>query len=235
VPLNSPVVSIIIPILNESAIIVAKLQSLQYLRPQCELILVDGGSQDGSVGLARELVDRLVELPAGRAKQMNAGASFASTELLFFLHLDTDVPSRFLELLPVHCNGDDYWGRFDVNIVGRHWVLPVVAFFMNTRSRVTGIATGDQGMFISRPLFDKVGGFPDQPLMEDIEMSRRLLQEKKPYCIKHKVSTSGRRWDEKGAFKTIWLMWSLRWAYWRGETPVKLAQRYGYYVENQSK
>ena len=233
--LNSPVVSIIIPILNESAIIVAKLQSLQYLRPQCELILVDGGSQDGSVELAREWIDKRVESPSGRAKQMNAGAEVASTELLFFLHLDTDVPDDLIELLLVNRSHCDFWGRFDVIIEGTHWMLPVVAFFMNTRSRATGIATGDQGIFISRSLFDKVGGFPDQPLMEDIEISRRLLQEKKPYCIKQKVKTSGRRWEQKGAFKTIWLMWSLRWAYWTGEAPEKLAERYGYHVEKQSK
>ena len=234
-PVITPVVSIIIPTLNESDIIIAKLQSLQYLRPECELILVDGGSRDGSVDLAREWVDQLIVSPAGRAKQMNAGAAVASAELLFFLHLDTAIPRDLLALLPTQDDGCDYWGRFDVAIDGQHWMLPVIAFFMNIRSRVTGIATGDQGIFMSRSLFTKVGGFPNQPLMEDIEISRRLLQEKRPYCIKQKVKTSGRRWEEKGAFRTIWLMWSLRWAYWCGEAPDKLAERYGYRVENQSK
>lgn len=232
---TKPVVSIIIPMLNESEIIASKLQSLQHLRSQCELIVVDGGSLDGSVELARSWVDKLVESPAGRAKQMNAGADFASAELLFFLHLDTEVPTNLIELLLANGNSCDFWGRFDVSIEGAHWMLPVVAFLMNARSRVTGIATGDQGMFISRSLFEKVGCFPDQPLMEDIELSRRLLQEKKPYCIKQKVKTSGRRWEEKGAFRTIWLMWSLRWAYWIGEAPEKLAERYGYQAEKQSK
>ncbi|WP_036552635.1 TIGR04283 family arsenosugar biosynthesis glycosyltransferase [Neptunomonas japonica] len=234
-PLNSPAVSIIIPILNESAIIVSKLQSLQYLRPQCELILVDGGSRDDSVDLARSWVDKLVESPSGRARQMNAGAAAASAGLLFFLHLDTEVPANLKELLLVNRDCCDFWGRFDVSIEGAHWMLPVIALFMNARSRATGIATGDQGMFISRSLFDKVRGFPEQPLMEDIEISRRLLQEKKPHCLKQKVKTSGRRWEEKGAYKTIWLMWSLRWAYWCGEAPEKLAKRYGYQVEKQSK
>ncbi|MGY8870963.1 MAG: TIGR04283 family arsenosugar biosynthesis glycosyltransferase [Pseudomonadales bacterium] len=229
-----PEVSIIIPMLNESDIIVSKLQSLQHFRSRCELIIVDGESIDDSVKLARPWVDKLVESPAGRAMQMNTGAQVASAELLFFLHLDTEVPADLMGLLLVNRNTSDFWGRFDVTIEGAHWMLPVVAFFMNARSRITGIATGDQGMFISRSLFDKVGGFPDQPLMEDIEISRRLLQEKRPYCIKQKVKTSGRRWEEKGAFKTIWLMWSLRWAYWCGEAPEKLAKRYGYQVEKQS-
>lgn len=233
--LTKPVVSIIIPALNESEIIVSKLQSLQHFRSQCELIVVDGGSQDGSVDLASSWVDKVVESPAGRAKQMNEGAKAASAELYFFLHLDTEPPSNLMELLLVSHDSCDFWGRFDVTIEGKHWMLPVVAFFMNNRSRATGIATGDQGIFVSRSLFDKVGGFPDQPLMEDIEISRRLLRETKPYCIRQKVKTSGRRWAEKGVFKTIFLMWSLRLAYWCGDAPEELAQRYGYPIEKQNK
>ncbi len=234
-PLISPVVSIIIPMLDESEIIVAKLQSLQYLRPRCELIVVDGGSQDASVDLAQRWVDKLIESPAGRAKQMNAGAKASSAELLFFLHLDTEPPENLMELLAVQRDSSDYWGRFDVAIDAQHWLLPMVAFFMNMRSRFTGIATGDQGIFISRTLFNKVGGFPDQPLMEDIEISRRLIREVRPTCIRQKVITSGRRWEQKGVVSTICLMWSLRWAYWRGEAPERLAERYGYRVEKKSK
>ena len=231
---TKPAVAIIIPMLNESEIIVEKLQSLQYLRPQCELILVDGGSLDGSVDLARPWVDKLVVSPAGRAKQMNAGVAATSAELLLFLHLDTQVPGNLMALLAAQRDGCDYWGRFDVTIDGQHWMLPVVAFFMNMRSRVTGIATGDQGIFMSRSLFHKVGGFPDQPLMEDIEMSRRLLKAVRPACLRQKVITSGRRWEQHGAIRTICLMWSLRWAYWCGEAPDKLAERYGYRVEKQN-
>ncbi|WP_372739524.1 TIGR04283 family arsenosugar biosynthesis glycosyltransferase [Neptunomonas sp.] len=230
-----PVVSIIIPMLDEARIIVAKLQALQYLRPRCELIIVDGGSRDAGRDLAREWVDKLVESPAGRAKQMNAGAQASSAELLLFLHIDTEVPANLMKILPIQRDVYDYWGRFDVTIDGQHWMLPIVAFFMNMRSRVTGIATGDQGIFVSRSLFDKVGGFPDQPLMEDIEISRRLLSEVRPICIRQKVTTSGRRWEQKGAIRTIVLMWSLRWAYWCGEAPDKLAERYGYRVGKQGK
>ncbi|SFG07202.1 TIGR04283 family arsenosugar biosynthesis glycosyltransferase [Neptunomonas qingdaonensis] len=231
----TPVVSIIIPTLDEARIIVAKLQALQYLRPQCELIIVDGGSRDASMELARGWVDKLVESPAGRAKQMNAGVQASSAELLLFLHLDTDVPANLMELLPIQRDVYDYWGRFDVTIDGQHRMLPIVAFFMNMRSRITGIATGDQGIFVSRSLFNKVGGFPDQPLMEDIEISRRLLSEVRPVCIRQKVVTSGRRWEQKGAIRTIVLMWSLRWAYWCGEAPDKLAERYGYRVGKNNK
>lgn len=232
-PLTDPVVSIIIPVLNESDIIVAKLQLLQRLRPQCELIIVDGGSCDDSVDLAVNFADRVLKSPAGRAKQMNAGAAVASADLLLFLHLDTQAPDHLLALLTERRVGSDYWGRFDVTIDGQHWMLPVVAFFMNLRSRISGIATGDQGMFISRSLFKKVGGFPEQPLMEDIEMSERLLKKSRPVCINKKVITSGRRWEQKGVVRTICLMWSLRWSYWRGEAPDKLAERYGYRVEKQ--
>ncbi len=234
-PVINPVVSIIIPMLNESDIIVAKLQLLQHLRPQCELIIVDGGSCDGGVDLAKNWADRVLESPAGRAKQMNAGAAVASADLLLFLHLDTQLPDKLLMLLANRGLGTDYWGRFDVTIDGQHWMLPIVGFFMNLRSRVTGIATGDQGIFISRSLFNEVGGFPDQLLMEDVEISKRLLKEVRPICIKKKVITSGRRWEQKGVVRTICLMWSLRWAYWRGGAPDLLAERYGYRVGKQNK
>ncbi|SIS81427.1 TIGR04283 family arsenosugar biosynthesis glycosyltransferase [Neptunomonas antarctica] len=246
--MNNPLISIVIPMLNESEIIVSKLKALQPLRRHCELIVVDGGSQDNSQSLASPWVDYVLEAPAGRARQMNAGAAIAIADLLLFLHIDTELPDNLLELLPVvdNANGKstndkrsnghnrEYWGRFDVVITGNHWMLPCIAFFMNKRSRITGIATGDQAMFISRKLFAGVGGFPDQPLMEDIALSTQLLKFFRPHCLASTATTSGRRWEQKGVFRTICLMWSLRLAYWLGAPPSTLAKRYGYPVEGAS-
>jgi rSAM/selenodomain-associated transferase 2 len=236
--MNKPLISIVIPMLNESEIIVSTLKALQQLRPHCELIVVDGGSQDNSQSLASPWVDYVLEAPAGRARQMNAGAAVAAADLLLFLHIDTELPANLLELLPVADNVNDknkqYWGRFDVVINGNHWMLPCIAFCMNKRSRITGIATGDQAMFLSRTLFIKTGGFPDQPLMEDIALSAQLLKFSRPHCLTSNATTSGRRWEQKGIFRTIWLMWSLRLGYWLGTPPVILAKRYGYPIEDAS-
>ena len=220
--------SVIVPVLDEAAGIVATLESLAPLRSRgAELIVVDGGSRDATVARAQALADRVIDGPRGRARQMNAGAAVARAPTLLFLHADTRLPeaadgliAQALGVAPLA------WGRFDVTIDGRSRMLSVVAAMMNLRSRLTGIATGDQAMFMTRAAFDAVGGFPDQPLMEDIEMSKRLRTLSRPACLRERVITSGRRWEARGVWPTIVLMWRLRWAYWRGASPQVLARRY---------
>jgi rSAM/selenodomain-associated transferase 2 len=225
-----PVLSIVIPALNEAAGLEATLQALQPLRLRgVELVLADGGSSDSTPTLAQPWVDAVVDAPRGRALQMNAGAARARASVLLFLHADTRLPPLADVLVLQAVQRSDQgacWGRFDVRIEGRPWMLRVVAVLMNLRSRASGIATGDQALFITRGAFERVGGFPEQPLMEDIEISRRLKRLGRPACLRARVCTSGRRWEQRGVWRTIVLMWRLRWRYWRGESPARLAEAY---------
>ncbi|CAH1198629.1 Transferase 2, rSAM/selenodomain-associated [Candidatus Nitrotoga sp. BS] len=220
--------SIIVPILNE----VEQLPELfahllPYQRAGCEIIFVDGGSTDGSAMLTEVAGFTALRTTRGRANQMNVGAAQASGDVLLFLHADSRLPqgaARHIEQAlanKVHC-----WGRFDVCITGRPFMLRVVARLMNWRSRLTGIATGDQAIFVRRDMFAHLRGFPDQPLMEDVELSKRLLTLSRPACIAHCVTTSGRRWETRGVWRTILLMWRLRWAYWRGMDASELVKLY---------
>lgn len=220
--------SIIVPVLNEAGTLPALLQGLLPLREQgCELIIVDGGSDDGSAELARCAGVTLLAAPRGRARQMNDGAACASGDVLLFLHADTQLPPQAVPLVTqALASAQRHWGRFDVHITGRARMLRVVAGMMNARSRLSGIATGDQAMFVRRDTFEAVGGFPDQALMEDIELSRRLRAVSRPACLRARVSTSGRRWETRGVWRTILLMWRLRWDYWRGVSAAQLAQVY---------
>ncbi|WP_374659947.1 TIGR04283 family arsenosugar biosynthesis glycosyltransferase [Inhella sp.] len=221
-------ISVIVPVLNEAANLPTLLQHLQPLRQRGhELRLADGASQDASRELAAPWVDALVDAPRGRARQMNAGAAAASGNVLLFLHADTRLPEGADTLIAQALASGARWGRFDVRIAGRSRWLPVVAWFMNRRSRWSGIATGDQALFIERRLFEQLGGLPDQPLMEDIELCKRLKRQgERPACIATPVVTSGRRWDERGALRTIWLMWQLRWRYWCGVPAAQLVEAY---------
>jgi rSAM/selenodomain-associated transferase 2 len=225
-----PVLSIVIPALNEAAGLEATLQALQPLRLRgVELVLADGGSSDSTPTLAQPWVDAVVDAPRGRALQMNAGAARARASVLLFLHADTRLPPLADVLVLQAVQRSDKgacWGRFDVRIEGRAWMLRVVAVLMNLRSRASGIATGDQAIFITREAFERVGGFPEQALMEDIEISRRLKRLGRPACLRARVCTSGRRWEQRGVWRTIVLMWRLRWRYWRGESPARLAEAY---------
>ena len=223
-----PSLSIVIPMLNEAPRVAGALLALQPLRHQGhELVVCDGGSTDGTLLQCVGLADQVLTTPPGRARQMNAGAAVARGEVLLFLHADTTLPADAPAAIAQALAGGAAWGRFDVHIEGRDAMLPVVAAFMNRRSRWTGIATGDQAIFIHRGLFHDIGGFPDQPLMEDIELSRRLRQQgHSPACLTQRVRTSGRRWDERGAWRTIVLMWRLRWRYWRGTPADALAREY---------
>lgn len=223
----SPTLSIIVPVLNEAASIGNTLRALAPLRERgAELIVVDGGSHDDTPRLAREHACAVLTAPRGRARQMNAGAKQAQGPVLLFLHADTQLPMQADRLVLNAIDSGADWGRFDVRITGRAWMLRVVAALMNARSRWSGIATGDQAMFVRREVFERMGGFADQPLMEDIELSKRLRELSHPACLRAKVTTSGRRWETRGVWRTIWLMWQLRWRYWRGEDPEQLAEAY---------
>jgi rSAM/selenodomain-associated transferase 2 len=222
--------SIIMPVLNEGEGIAAALDALVDLRTLgAELIVVDGGSQDATVQRARMRADRVVLGPRGRALQMNAGAEKATGDVLLFLHADTRLPAmaEMLVLDGLARSGRD-WGRFDVKIAGRSPLLRIVGLMMNLRSRITGIATGDQAIFVKRDTFQKVGGFPPIPLMEDIALSKALKRIGRPLCIRQRAVTSGQRWDKEGVLRTVVLMWRLRLAYSFGADPAMLARRYGY-------
>jgi rSAM/selenodomain-associated transferase 2 len=217
-------------VLDEAAMIAEALAALAPYRARgAEIIVVDGGSRDATVAAARPSADRILAAPRGRGAQMNAGAAAAQGGVLLFLHADTRLPPEADRLLLRELQRSRrVWGRFDVTIAGRSPLLRVVAAMMNLRSRLTGIATGDQAMFATREAFDQVGGFPAIPLMEDIVLSRRLKRIGRPACLAARVTTSGRRWDRDGVVRTIVSMWRLRLAFFLGAKPARLARRYGY-------
>ena len=226
---DHPFLSLILPVLNEAATLATQLTGLQSLRERgAELVLVDGGSCDGTPALARPAIDRLLVSPRGRATQMNVGARASQGQVLLFLHADTTLPPGADDLIRQAIVDGAYWGRFDVCIDGRHPLLRVVEWMMNWRSRLTGIATGDQAIFVRRELFDGVGAYPEIPLMEDIALSKRLKRIASPACLRERVVTSGRRWEKHGVLRTILLMWRLRASYFFGADPQQLAIRYGY-------
>lgn len=231
---SRPDISIIVPALNEAESVEMALSALAPLRSAgAEVILADGGSRDATAERARSLCDRVVVAPRGRAAQMNAGAAVASGDVLLFLHIDTSLPVDARERISAGLRTTGrMWGRFDVRILGAHPLLPVVAALMNFRSRATGIATGDQAIFVTRETFWRVGGFPEIALMEDIALSQRLKRETPPLCVRAKVSTSGRRWDRNGFGRTVMLMWRLRLSYFLGADPADLARAYGYARES---
>ena len=222
--------SIIMPVLDEGEGIAATLDALVDLRALgTEVVVVDGGSRDATIQRARLRADRVISAPRGRALQMNAGAAKAAGDVLLFLHADTRLPA---DADHVVLNGLERsgraWGRFNVSIDGRSPLLLVVGLFMGLRSRLTGIATGDQAIFVRRDAFQAAGGFAEIPLMEDIALCKRLKRVSRPLCLRERVITSGRRWEKNGVLATITLMWRLRLAYFFGADPNELARRYGY-------
>ena len=225
--------SIVIPVINEAANIGRTLVvTCAAVPPDTQIIVVDGGSTDGTADAARKFLGsrhqiKLIQSAPGRAQQMNAGAALAAGDVLLFLHADTLLPLQAgRAILEGIGAGNVVWGRFDVRIEGRPRMLRVVAFCMNLRSRLTGIATGDQAIFVRRQVFLAVGGFCVQPLMEDIEMSRSLKRQSVPLCLRERVLTSGRRWETHGVWRTIFLMWRLRLLYWLGASAAQLKQAY---------
>jgi rSAM/selenodomain-associated transferase 2 len=223
-----PRFSIIVPVLDEAAGIRAALAPPQAWRAEAraEVVVADGGSRDATRELAAPLADRVIDAPRGRAAQMNAGARASSGEILIFLHADTLLPPQALDGIEAALAAGRRWGRFDVAITGADPMLAIVALAMNARSRWTGIATGDQAIFVHRADFDAVGGFPAIPLMEDVALSKALKRRSPPACLRLRAVTSGRRWERRGTLRTIVLMWRLRAAYALGADPHRLASRY---------
>ncbi len=220
--------SIVMPVLNEAEAIEAALDALSPYRERgVEVIVVDGGSSDGGAELARARATQVLVAPCGRASQMNAGAAAARGDVLLFLHVDTRLPENADTLVCdglARCGRD--WGRFDVRFDSGGW-LRLIALMMNIRSRATGIATGDQAMFMTRAAFARAGGFPPIPLMEDIALSVQLKRVSRPLCLRARVVTSGRRWRRHGLLRTVLFMWRLRLAYFFGSDPARLARAYG--------
>lgn len=225
---------IIVPVLNEAAELAARLQALRVFRQRgALLVVVDGGSSDATLEIARAHADLALQAPRGRAAQMNAGAAACPhAPLLLFLHADTVLPEQADQQVQAACAEPMAWGRFDVRIASPRPLLRLVARMMNLRSRLSGIATGDQAIFIRRELFDRTGGFPDLPLMEDIALCKQLKRWSRPLCLRATVETSARRWEKHGVWRTILLMWRLRAAYFFGADPAQLAIHYGYRPRN---
>jgi rSAM/selenodomain-associated transferase 2 len=226
---TAPDLSIIVPTLDEAAGLRAHLEALQPLRAGgCEVIVVDGGSRDGTPEIARPLADVVLSAPRGRGPQQNAGARAARGDVLLFLHADTRLPPGAAEAVRAAlADGTRGWGRFDVAIAGRHPLLRVVERLVGWRSRLSGIATGDQAIFVRRGRFEAAGGFPEIPLMEDVALSARLRRGGRPACLRERVVTSARRWESRGVVRTILLMWWLRLLFWLGRDAAALARRYG--------
>lgn len=231
-------VSIIVPILNEANNLPHLFTHIAGLNPSLQqIILVDGGSNDDSFEWAQKFIADLnnsnqsainwqvVQSQAGRARQMNKGASLATSDILLFLHADTELPTHAVADIQTAMQKSE-WGRFNVKLNSRQPMLWVVSHMINLRSRLTSIATGDQAIFITRKLFEQVGGYPQQALMEDVELCKQLKAKSKPACLKTKVITSARRWEQHGTCRTILLMWQLRFDYWRGVSADNIKARY---------
>ena len=222
-------ISIIIPTLNEADNIEHTLVVLQNMRQQQhEIIISDGGSSDNTVELATPLVDKIIHSAKGRALQMNTGALHATGDVLWFLHSDTIAPSYADCLIEQYLlKHNKYWGRFNVKLSGQQKLFRVIEKMINLRSCLTGIATGDQGIFINANVFKAIDGFKTMPLMEDVDISQRLIRHSgRPGCVKNTLLTSSRRWEQHGIIKTILLMWRLRLAYYLGAQPEQLAKYY---------
>jgi len=220
-------VSIIIPAYNEERALPHTLRELFGQSGHYEVIVVDGGSSDDTLARARVRADLLLTAPCGRALQMNAGAAHARGDILLFLHADTRLPDGFADALSTAC-GDSavVGGRFDVNLEPSSLLIRLTGELINRRSRLTRISTGDQAIFIRRDVFERLGGYADIPLMEDIELSRRMKHAGRIACLRQQVTTSARRWQKNGVVRTILLMWSLRALYFFGVSPARLQRVY---------
>ena len=223
--------TIIIPILNEAAIIGETLHSLLAhitsagKRDDIEVIVVDGGSCDESVSVAESYADKVLMSEPGRASQMNAGAAVATGDYLLFLHVDTLLPDNFFYITPLF-DQQTVWGFFTIRLSGDNWCYRIIENGIRLRSRLTRVATGDQCLYVKRSTFHTIGGFAPITLMEDVEISKRLRRLAAPAIVRQIVTTSSRRWQTRGVLKTVLFMWWLRWCYFIGVAPAKLASRY---------
>jgi len=219
-------VAVVVPVFNEERVLPSLVEQLQRLNVD-EIVIVDGGSSDGSLDLLQQSGLRWITSEPGRALQMNAGSRVSSSEILLFIHADTVIDSsQISKLRDAMSDVAVAGGRFDVQLSGNRFSFQVIAWFINLRSRLSRINSGDQCQFVRRSVFDQLGGFPDQPLMEDIEFSKRLKRVGRVICLRDRVTTSSRRWENNGVVRTVWLMWKLRLLYWSGVSPEKLAHIY---------
>ena len=222
-----PKVSIVLPLLDEEALLPRAIERLQAMRSRgCELIAVDGGSRDRTMDITRPMVDLLLEAPRGRARQMNVGARRARGEVLWFLHADVLVPPEGDLVVATAVEEGHFWGRFDVALSGSEHAFRIVEWMMNKRSCLSGICTGDQGIFVSAEVFARVGGYPEIDLMEDIALSRLLKTRQLPACLLQRIVVSSRRWERDGIWRTVLSMWRIRACYWLGQKPDALARIY---------
>lgn len=221
-------ISIIVPVLNEAATLKKSLQALQvYRQAGHEVIVVDGGSYDNSVGISLSLADRIVQSKPGRSVQMNEGAHYSRHEHLLFLHADTQLPHQADQLINAALRApENVWGRFSLKLSSKAFIFRLIETSINWRTFISGIATGDQGIFVTKEMFERVRRYDLIPLMEDVALSKKLLKYAQPRCLPQKVVSSSRRWEDKGVVYTILLMWMLRVAYFLGVEPDKLASQY---------
>jgi len=224
-----PFLSIIIPVYKDAIALKKLLTDLKaVVSITCEVIVVDGSCDDDLKPLAHEFSDiHFIESEPQRAGQMNAGAEHATGDVLWFLHADTRLPGNIIDtFIAFRTQKISAWGRFDVELDSNLRSLKLVAFMMNKRSAITSISTGDQGLFVYADTFLSVNGFPVQSLMEDIELSKKLKSLSRPFIPKVRLTTSSRKWLSDGVFKTIRIMWYLRFIYWLGASPDRIHQLY---------
>ena len=221
-------ISIVVPVLDEARNLERLLPARRDLAPDAEVVIVDGGSRDDTESvLARWPRARIISSPRGRAMQMNAGAARSAGDVILFLHADTRLPAGFTDAIERALDDQRVvGGRFDVAFDNPAWPFRMIAAMMNLRSRLSGIFTGDQAIFVRRAAFEARGGYPESPLMEDIELSRRLKRRGHLAALSSRVTTSARKWERDGIARTIGLMWMLRFLYFCGVSPERLHRWY---------
>jgi rSAM/selenodomain-associated transferase 2 len=226
---SSPILSIIVPVRNHARTIGAVLHALKPFRDRnAEIVVVDGGSTDDTAMLARPLADQVIRSPQGLARQMNEGAKVANGFIFLFLRPETVLPlDADTQVMYGRSRDTSVWGRFDLRIQGRHMLLPLVARYLNWRSRASGIATSDQAIFVQRETFFRIGGFKPMPVMADVELCQRLKAISPPICVNSRVTVPGEPYDRDGIWKTLRAMTAMRWRYRMGAKPDDLAKRYG--------